>query len=78
MVAKKRGALVELHRMLREGEVEKVYLAVAKGKVESRTLRQPLHKYVNAKGERRALFTGTWVKRDGRWMVRAFQGTVIP
>ena len=28
--------------------------------------------------ERRALFTGTWVKRDGRWMVRAFQGTGIP
>lgn len=28
--------------------------------------------------ERRALFTGTWVKRDGRWMVRAFQGTAIP
>ncbi|HJR66141.1 MAG TPA: nuclear transport factor 2 family protein [Gemmatimonadaceae bacterium] len=28
--------------------------------------------------DRRALFTGTWVKRDGRWMVRAFQGTVIP
>jgi 23S rRNA pseudouridine955/2504/2580 synthase len=53
IVAKKRGALVELHRMLREGEIEKVYLAVAKGKVESRTLRQPLHKYVNAKGERR-------------------------
>ena len=28
--------------------------------------------------DRRALFTGTWVKREGRWMVRAFQGTVIP
>jgi ketosteroid isomerase-like protein len=28
--------------------------------------------------DRRALFTGTWVKRDGRWMVRAFQGTAIP
>lgn len=28
--------------------------------------------------DRRALFTGTWVKRDGRWMVQAFQGTVIP
>ena len=28
--------------------------------------------------ERRSLFTSTWVKRDGRWMVRAFQGTVIP
>jgi 23S rRNA pseudouridine955/2504/2580 synthase len=53
VVAKKRSALVELHRMLREGEVEKVYLAVAKGKVESRTLREPLHKYVTAKGERR-------------------------
>jgi 23S rRNA pseudouridine955/2504/2580 synthase len=53
MVAKKRSALVELHRMLRNGEVEKVYLAVAKGRVESRTLQEPLHKYVNAKGERR-------------------------
>ncbi len=53
IVAKKRSALVELHRMLRDGEVEKVYLALAAGKVDSRTLRDPLHKYVNAKGERR-------------------------
>ena len=53
IVAKKRSALVELHRMLREGEVEKVYLAVAKGRVEDGTLRAPLHKYVNARGERR-------------------------
>jgi len=53
MVAKKRSVLVELHRMLREGEIEKVYLAVAKGQVQGRTLRDPLHKYVNAKGERR-------------------------
>jgi 23S rRNA pseudouridine955/2504/2580 synthase len=53
IVAKKRSALVELHRMLREGEVEKVYLAVAKGRVEGGTLRAPLHKYVNARGERR-------------------------
>ncbi|HEY9532833.1 MAG TPA: RluA family pseudouridine synthase [Burkholderiales bacterium] len=53
VVAKKRSALVELHRMLRDGEIEKVYLALAAGKVESRTLRDPLHKYVNAKGERR-------------------------
>jgi ketosteroid isomerase-like protein len=28
--------------------------------------------------DRRTLFTGTWVKRDGRWLVRAFQGTAIP
>jgi 23S rRNA pseudouridine955/2504/2580 synthase len=53
IVAKKRSALVELHRMLREGEIEKVYLALAKGTLEGRTLREPLHKYVNAKGERR-------------------------
>ena len=55
LVAKKRSALVELHRMLREGEVEKLYLTVAKGhwagKV--REIRESLHKYVNAKGERR-------------------------
>jgi len=55
IVAKKRGALVELHRMLREGEVEKEYLTVAKGHWEGagRELRDPLHKYVDAKGERR-------------------------
>jgi len=55
IVAKKRSALVELHRMLREGEIEKVYLTVAKGRWEgkSRELRESLHKYVNAKGERR-------------------------
>jgi 23S rRNA pseudouridine955/2504/2580 synthase len=53
IVAKKRSALVELHRMLRDGEIEKVYLALAKGRVAGGTLDQPLHKYVNAKGERR-------------------------
>jgi 23S rRNA pseudouridine955/2504/2580 synthase len=61
-VARRRGALVELHRMLREGEVEKVYLAVAKGAWEGgpRELRQSLHKYVDAKGERRVA-----VREDG-------------
>ena len=55
MVAKKRSALVELHRMLREGEVEKTYLAVAKGRWEAsqKEIRESLHKYVNAQGERR-------------------------
>jgi 23S rRNA pseudouridine955/2504/2580 synthase len=53
IVAKKRSALLELHRMLRDGEIEKVYLALAKGRVAAGTLREPLHKYVNAKGERR-------------------------
>jgi 23S rRNA pseudouridine955/2504/2580 synthase len=54
-VAKKRGALLELHRMLREGEMEKIYLAVVKGRWQGgkRELNESLHKYVNAKGERR-------------------------
>ena len=55
IVAKKRSALVELHRMLREGEIETVYTAVVKGGWEggTRELRESLHKHVNAKGERR-------------------------
>jgi 23S rRNA pseudouridine955/2504/2580 synthase len=62
VVARKRAALVELHRMLREGEVDKVYLALAKGGWEGgpRELRESLHKYVDAKGERRVA-----VREDG-------------
>jgi 23S rRNA pseudouridine955/2504/2580 synthase len=62
VVAQKRGALVELHRMLRDGEVEKVYLAVVRGAWEggTRELRESLHKYVDAKGERRVA-----VREDG-------------
>jgi 23S rRNA pseudouridine955/2504/2580 synthase len=55
VIAKKRSALVELHRMLRDGEVEKVYVAVVKGalKKPSMEIREALHKHLNAKGERR-------------------------
>jgi len=55
VVAKKRSALVELHRMLRDGEVEKSYIAIVKGVPAKRNfdIRDALHKYVNAKGERR-------------------------
>jgi 23S rRNA pseudouridine955/2504/2580 synthase len=55
VIAKKRGALVELHRMLRDGEVEKVYVAAVKGVPARRhfDITEALHKYVNAKGERR-------------------------
>jgi 23S rRNA pseudouridine955/2504/2580 synthase len=55
IVAKKRSALVELHRMLRDGEVEKVYEAMVKGRWKGgkRELKDSLHKYVTAKGERR-------------------------
>ncbi|MCC6208776.1 MAG: RluA family pseudouridine synthase [Gammaproteobacteria bacterium] len=55
LVAKKCSALVELHRMLRDGEVEKTYVAAVKGRWKGgpRELRDALHKYVTAKGERR-------------------------
>ncbi len=60
VIAKKRSALVELHRMLREGEAEKLYLALVKGAWEggARELRERLHKYVTAGGERRVAVHG--------------------
>ena len=78
VVAKKRSALVELHRMLREGEVEKTYLAVVKGVPgrEAFEISEPLHKHVSASGERRvsvaeggraALTRIKLVKDDGRF-----------
>jgi 23S rRNA pseudouridine955/2504/2580 synthase len=58
IVAKKRAALVELHRMLREGEVEKLYLALVKGDYKGPPeIRAPLHKYVTGSGERRVAVT---------------------
>jgi 23S rRNA pseudouridine955/2504/2580 synthase len=63
IVVKKRTALVELHRMLREGQVEKVYLAVAKG-IPAKSdfdISESLHKYVTSQGERRVA-----VREDGK------------
>lgn len=55
MIAKRRSALVELHRMMREGEVRKEYAVIVKGRWKggARTVNAPLHKYVTAAGERR-------------------------
>jgi 23S rRNA pseudouridine955/2504/2580 synthase len=66
MIAKKRSALVELHRMLRDGEVDKRYTVVVKGEwpVELLELRESLHKYVTASGERRVS-----VQADGKTAV---------
>jgi len=63
IIAKKRSALVELHRMLRGGEVQKIYLAVVKGALAKKALelRESLHKYVTAAGERRVS-----VHQDGK------------
>jgi 23S rRNA pseudouridine955/2504/2580 synthase len=61
IVAKKRSALVELHRMLREGMVRKVYLALVKGHWGggAQEIRAPLHKFITAGGERRVAVHGT-------------------
>lgn len=61
LLAKKRSALVELHRQIREGLTEKRYLVMVKG--EWRNAKQhvklALNKYVTATGERRvAISTG--------------------
>ena len=55
LLAKKRRALVELHRAMREGETEKRYLALVKGKWRNakQSVQVPLLKYVTAAGERR-------------------------
>ncbi len=63
ILCKKRSALVELHRQLREGEVEKTYAAIVKGVPErdSFEISEPLHKYVTGSGERRVS-----VREDGK------------
>ena len=63
IIAKKRTALVELHRMLREGEVEKTYFAIVKGAParDAFEIREALHKHVTSGGERRVS-----VQEDGK------------
>ncbi|UJP05203.1 MAG: RluA family pseudouridine synthase [Nitrosomonas sp.] len=55
MLAKKRSALVELHRQIREGAIEKHYSAMVSGQWRNRKqhVKLPLDKYVTASGERR-------------------------
>lgn len=55
MLAKKRSALVELHRQIREGLTEKHYLVLVKGEWHNarQHVRLALNKYVTAAGERR-------------------------
>jgi 23S rRNA pseudouridine955/2504/2580 synthase len=62
VVCKKRSALVEMHRMLRDGEVEKIYATIVKGIPAQETFEidEPLHKYVTGSGERRVR-----VREDG-------------
>jgi 23S rRNA pseudouridine955/2504/2580 synthase len=55
LLAKKRAALVELHRQIREREMEKRYLVLVKGKWQNQrqNVKLSLNKYVTASGERR-------------------------
>ena len=55
MLAKRRSALLALHRQLREGAVQKLYDVLVKGRWRepSRSVKLPLHRYVLASGERR-------------------------
>ena len=55
LLAKKRAALVELHRMMREGGMDKRYLALVNGKWLNvrQNIRLPLLKFHTAEGERR-------------------------
>src|SRR5262245_10665860 len=55
IVCKKRSALTEVHRQLRDGEVEKLYTTIVKGAPaqDAFTVSHPLHKYVTGSGERR-------------------------
>lgn len=63
ILAKKRSALTRLHAALREGRVEKRYLALVKGDfgAEERDIELPLRKYLTQTGERRVS-----VDREGR------------
>jgi 23S rRNA pseudouridine955/2504/2580 synthase len=55
VLAKKRSTLTDLHRQLREGAVQKFYLALVAGRWPhaKRNVKLPLHKYVLGSGERR-------------------------
>jgi 23S rRNA pseudouridine955/2504/2580 synthase len=55
LLARKRCALVELHKQIREGTVQKHYLTLVRGKWKNpvHNVRFPLHKYLTTKGERR-------------------------
>jgi len=55
LVAKKRAALTALHAQLRDGDVDKRYVALVRGpwRDAKRTVDVPLHKYSTRDGERR-------------------------
>jgi 23S rRNA pseudouridine955/2504/2580 synthase len=75
LVAKKRSALTALHAQLRDGAVDKRYLALVRGPWDAsmRTVDAPLHKYSTREGERRVRVddggraSTTVFRRQGAW-----------
>ncbi|MDE2388155.1 MAG: RluA family pseudouridine synthase [Betaproteobacteria bacterium] len=69
LLAKKRSALVELHRQIREGLMEKHYLTMVKGKWRNtkQHVKLALDKYVTATGERRVM-VATGAHKDSKPM----------
>ena len=61
LLAKKRQALVELHRQIRESQTEKRYLTLVKGEWSNakQSVKLPLIKYVTSAGERRVAIVTT-------------------
>lgn len=71
VVCRKRRALVDLHRQWRERHPAKRYLAIVRGRwpLRTRTLRDPLERYLTAEGERRVA-----VHPDGREAISRVTG----
>lgn len=69
LLAKKRNVLVELHRQIREGLMEKHYLTMVKGKWRNakQHVKLALDKYVTATGERRVM-VATGIHKDSKPM----------
>ncbi|SFN27679.1 23S rRNA pseudouridine955/2504/2580 synthase [Nitrosospira briensis] len=68
LLAKRRAALVELHRQIRAGMMEKRYLTLVKGSWRNarQSVKLPLNKYVTFHGERRvAVITDDKGKKEG-------------
>jgi 23S rRNA pseudouridine955/2504/2580 synthase len=74
VVGKKRAALVELHRMLRDGEIRKDYLAIVKGRWKggARKVDVPLYKFVTPAGERRVS-----AREDGARAITQFKPLAV-
>ena len=67
LLAKKRAALVKLHRQIREREMEKRYLVLVKGKWHNpkQNVKLALNKYITTVGERRVAVTMDEKERKG-------------